>query len=87
VQRAAQGFHAVTGFQFGCLAQGLDNAHHRIPRQHARDIVGDSGHEFTTAHGGQIGEDKINDRPANVGESIAVEEKKRRAAVALSQEF
>jgi hypothetical protein len=82
LQRAAQGFHTVSGFQFGGFGQGLDNARHRIPRQHARNVMGDSGHDFTAAHGGQIGEDKINDCPANVGESVAIEEKKRSAAVA-----
>jgi len=73
MQRAAQGFHAVTGFQIGGFGQGIDNAHHRFPRQHARDVMGDSGHDFTTANGGQIGENRRRDLPGNIGESIAIE--------------
>jgi dGTP triphosphohydrolase len=49
--------------------------------------VGNGGHDFAPTPSGHVGEDKINDCPANVGESVPVEEKKRSAAVALPQEF
>jgi len=35
----------------------------------------------------QVGEDKIYDGAANIGERVAVEEKERRAAMALPQEL
>jgi hypothetical protein len=49
--------------------------------------MGDGGHDFASATGGQIRKNEINNRPANVGESIAVEEKERGTAMALPQEF
>jgi hypothetical protein len=49
--------------------------------------MGYSGHDFAAAAGGQIGKDEVNDGSANIGKSVAVEEKKRGAAMALSQKL
>jgi hypothetical protein len=48
--------------------------------------VGHGGHDFAPAPGGQIGKYKVNDGPPDVGKRVAVEEKKRRAAMALPEE-
>jgi hypothetical protein len=69
------------------LRKGFDNLHHRFPGQHARDAVGHGGHDFPAAAGGQVGEDEVNNGPADVSKSVAVEEEKRSAAVAVPQEF
>jgi hypothetical protein len=35
--------------------------------------MGDSGYDFTTANGGQIGKDSRRDLPGDIGEGIAIE--------------
>jgi hypothetical protein len=49
--------------------------------------VGNGGHHFPSAGRGQVGENEVNDRPADVGKRVAVEEQERRAAMALPQEI
>jgi hypothetical protein len=49
--------------------------------------MGHGGHNFPPAAGGQVGENEVNDGPADVSKSVAVEEEKWSAAVALPQEF
>ncbi len=44
-------------------------------------------HDFAATSRLQFGENQINERPPNVCKSIAVEEKKRGAAMALPQKF
>lgn len=55
--------------------------------EHTGDIVSHGGHDFPAAASGKIGKYEINDSAAHVGKSIAVEEKKRGAAMTLPQEF
>ncbi len=49
--------------------------------------MGYGGHHFAAAPGGQVGENEVNDRPANVGKRVAIEEQERGAAMALPQEL
>jgi len=39
--------------------------------------MGDDGHDFSPATGGQVGEDRRCDLPGYIGEGVAIEEKKR----------
>ena len=49
--------------------------------------MGDRRHDFTAAARGQIGEKSCDYLAGNIGKSIAVEEKERRAAMALPQKL
>ena len=49
--------------------------------------MGDRGHDFTAAGCGQVGEKRRDDLTAYIGESVAVEEEKRGATVAVPQKF
>ena len=49
--------------------------------------MGDGGDAFTSASGRQVCEDSRDNLPGDIREGVAVEEKKRSAAVALPQEF
>jgi hypothetical protein len=49
--------------------------------------VGDSGHDFTTAYSGQVGEKRRRDLPGDISEGIAIEKQERGAAMTLPQEF
>jgi hypothetical protein len=49
--------------------------------------MGCGGHDFAAAARGQIGKDEVNDGSANIGKSVAIEEKKRGAAMALPQKL
>ena len=49
--------------------------------------MSDSGYHFAATTRHQIGENNINDRAPHIGERVAVEEEKRRAAMALPQEL
>jgi len=44
--------------------------------------MGHPGHNLSAPNGRQVGKNQVNDSSANVCEGIAVEEKKRGAAVA-----
>ena len=87
MQRAAQCFDAVTGLPVGSGGKGFDNFFHCMPWQYARNVVSHGGHDFAPARGGEVGENKIYNSSSNVCESITVEEKERRAAMALPEEF
>jgi hypothetical protein len=43
--------------------------------------VGNGRHDLAAKAGGQIGEDDVNDRSANVGEGVAVKEEERGATM------
>jgi len=45
------------------------------------------GHDFPASPGGEFGEQCRRDLSCDIGESVAVEEKKRSAAMALPQKF
>jgi hypothetical protein len=49
--------------------------------------MGNGGHDFAAAAGGKVGEDKVDDSSTDIGESVAIEEKEWRAAMALPQKF
>jgi antitoxin component of MazEF toxin-antitoxin module len=67
--------------------QALNDFHHCFPRQHAGNVMGDGGHDFAAAAGGQVGKDEVNNRSPNVSERVAVEEEERGAAMALPQQL
>ena len=49
--------------------------------------MGRRRHHLTAARGGEFRKDEVDHRATDIGERIAVEEQKRRAAVALPQEI
>jgi len=49
--------------------------------------MGDRRHDFAAAGCGQVGEKRRDNLTADIGEGVAVEEKERRAAVAVPQEL
>jgi hypothetical protein len=86
-RRAAQGHDAVTRLKRRSFAEAFDDPNHALPVKHASNIVGDSGHHLASATGGKIGENEVNNRPSDIGERVAVEEKEGSPAVALPKEL
>jgi len=69
------------------FAKGLDNLRHRFPRENTGNVMRDRRHDLAPPSRLQFSENQINERPANVRKSIAVEEKERSAPMALPQEL
>jgi len=83
----AQRLDTVAVLEIKCFRKLLHNPGHGIVIEHTGDMVGYGRHHFTPATRGELGENEVNYCPANVSEGIAVEEKKRSAAMSLPQEF
>ena len=71
--RAAQGFHAVTRFEFSGFTKGLNDSRHAFKIQHASDVVGNGGHDFATAANREFGKKIIGENASGIRKRIAVE--------------
>jgi hypothetical protein len=87
VRRTAKRFDAVSSFEVGGLTKTLDDFNHRLTIQHPSDVMSDGGHNLTAAASGQFRKDCSHKLAANIRESIAVEEKERRAPMALAKKI
>lgn len=87
MQRAAEGLDPVARLEVGAFAQALDDLHHRLPVQHAGDVVGDGRGGLAPAAGGEVGKDQVGDRTPDIGEGVSVEEEKRGATVTTAEKL
>src|SRR5262249_52455029 len=60
---------------------------HRVAVKHTGNVMGDCRCYFATAGSRELGEKGGSDLAANIGEGVAIEKKKRRPAMTLTQEI
>jgi len=87
MHRAAQGLDPVAGLNSSSLRELVHNLRHGVVIENAGDAMGHRRHYFTSAGGGEFGEECSHELASNIGEGVTVEEKEGGAAMTMPQEF
>ena len=81
-ERAAQGFHAAAGFEFGGFTKAFNHPRHAFPVKHAGDEVRGGGRNFLAAMKRKLMKQRRGQGAADFREGVAIVKQKRGATMA-----
>lgn len=86
-QGAAKGLDAIASFPVRSFAEAVHDLDHAVAIEHAGNVVRNRGADLAAAGSWKFSEDQGGHLAADISEGVAVEEEKRRPAMALPEEF